>query len=113
MLDATAVHLHLTRGPPGGGADKAANAQTNGTTDTGYGGANGMSGIPSGMSGAASKVYNCLRTSPQSNEGLHVQQIATTIGMQINDVEKAGDELLGNGVIYTTVDDHTWAILDC
>jgi replication factor A2 len=32
--------------------------------------------------------------------------------MPVNEVFKAGDELLGLGVIYTTVDDETWAVLE-
>jgi replication factor A2 len=29
-----------------------------------------------------------------------------------NEVFKAGDVLLGEGFIYTTVDDETWAVLE-
>jgi replication factor A2 len=28
------------------------------------------------------------------------------------DVLRAGDDLLAGGLIYTTVDDHTWAVLE-
>ena len=37
---------------------------------------------------------------------------ATRINMDVNEVLKAGDELQGLGLIYTTVDDHTWAVLE-
>ena len=57
-------------------------------------------------------MYNLLQTAPQNNEGLHVHQIASELGIQPNDVFKAGDELLGDGLIYTTVDDETWAVLE-
>lgn len=68
--------------------------------------------LPAKISAVGRKVYNLLQTAPQNNEGLHVQQIATQLGVQMNDVFKAGDELLGDGLIYTTVDDETWAILE-
>jgi len=34
------------------------------------------------------------------------------LGMQVSEVLKAGDELVGHGKIYTTIDDNTWAILE-
>ena len=64
------------------------------------------------VSPGARRVYGALKTTPQNNEGLHVQNIAATLGMQIADVMKAGDELLSHGMIFTTVDDNTWAILE-
>lgn len=121
LLEATVVHLHFTRGPPNSGSK----AQTNGTyggqhqQQAGYGGTTGDTGqnyngksLPATTTAAARRVYNVLKTSPQSNEGLHMQDIAARLGMEMADVGKAGDELLGTGVIYTTVDDYTWAILD-
>lgn len=68
--------------------------------------------LPAGLSGNAKRVYNCLSTSPQSNEGLHIQDLAVRLKMEMSDLNKAGDELQNQGLIYTTVDDHTWAILD-
>jgi replication factor A2 len=41
-----------------------------------------------------------------------VFDIASALGVQLNDVFLAGDELLGEGLIYTTVDDKTWAVLE-
>jgi hypothetical protein len=32
--------------------------------------------------------------------------------MSVRDALTAADELLGQGLIYTTVDDETWAILE-
>lgn len=114
LLEATAVHLHFTKGPlealqANGGA--AAAAQQNG-----YGAQQQMTnGGDSGLAGitpVARRVYQCLKTSPQTNEGLHAQDIATRTGMEMTEVLKAGDELMGLGKVYTTVDDHTWALLD-
>ena len=60
----------------------------------------------------ARNVYRVLRDSPQNNEGLHVQSIASSTSMNVNDVLKAGDELLSHSMIFTTVDDNTWALLE-
>ncbi len=66
----------------------------------------------SALSMPARRVYQALRSSPQNNEGLHLQNIAAQLGMQVSEVLKAGDELVGHGKIYTTIDDNTWAILE-
>ena len=108
LLEATAVHLYLTRGPPGG---KGAldGAQSNGANT---GGMNGGAPLPAHLSAAAKKVYHILRTTPQSNEGLNIHDVASRAQMEIADVGKGADELLDSGMIYTTVDDNTWAILN-
>ncbi|PSK59252.1 hypothetical protein B9Z65_3576 [Elsinoe australis] len=109
LLEATAVHLHFTRGPPGGGGAGAGagkmGAMANGG---GMGGGDKMGSASS----AARKVFQCIEKTPQTNEGLHMQDIAMRTGMEVADVLKAGDELQSMGLIYTTVDDHTWALLD-
>lgn len=118
LLEATVVHLHNTRGPPGGangGAQK--NGASGGDTAMGgMGGAgtNGAGGkaLPAGLSQAARRVYGCLKTNPQSNEGLHAQQIASDLGMSPSEVERAGAELVDMALTYSTVDEQTWAVLD-
>jgi replication factor A2 len=110
LLEATAVHLHFTRGPPG--ATKA--GEQNGTSaDTGMtnGGGGGGGGLPAGASATARKVYEVIRTSPQSNEGLNMYDIAQRLDLQADEVLKSGEQLLDMGVIYTTIDDHTWALM--
>lgn len=109
FLEATAVHLFFTRGPPGGAGVKK---------DTTMGGMDGMDSNAAGqnkalphMSPAARRVYNLLHDEPQSNEGLHVQLIAAKLNLPVTDVARAGDELLTMGVIFSTVDEHTWALL--
>lgn len=111
LLESTAVHLFFTRGPPhaAGGAQGEA-AATNGAAAGGADGANGRA-LPS-MSPMARRLYNSLKETEQSNEGLHVQQLASLLGAGVNDVYKASEELLGSGLIFTTVDDNTWAILE-
>jgi replication factor A2 len=118
LLEATAVHLYFTRGPPES-ANGAVKAEGGMFVDAGYGGATngGAAGgvgkkLPAKTSAMARKVYNHLQNAPQNNEGLHVHQIAAQLGIPANEVFKAGDELLGDGLIYTTVDDETWAVLE-
>ncbi|KAK5162653.1 hypothetical protein LTR04_003152 [Oleoguttula sp. CCFEE 6159] len=113
LLGATVVHLHFTRGPPqslnkGGAANGAYGQQDGGAAGGDYGGGP----LPNTLSGAARKVYNLLKTAPQTNEGLQAQVIAVQLNMPTADVVKAGDDLVGQGLIYTTVDEHTWAVLD-
>lgn len=115
LLEAAVVHLHYTRGPPAGqGGANGTNGQTQangkGGESSDVTGGNRM--LPAGLSGNAKRVYYCLSTSPQSNEGLHIQDLAVRLKMEMSDLNKAGDELQNQGLIYTTVDDHTWAILD-
>jgi replication factor A2 len=113
LLEATAVHLHFTRGPPAGkGAAEnrgGAPAQNGGAAN--FGGP-AMGALPPGTSMAARQVYNVLLNTPQSNEGLHMHDIATRLQMNTSEVMKGSDELLDQGLIYTTVDDLTWAILN-
>ena len=111
LLEATVQHLIFTRGPVGGGEGQGQGqgGQANG------GGENGHAGgktLPAGMSVGARKIYACIQGAEQTNEGLHMQDIASRLGMELADVGKAGDELLTQGLIYTTLDDETWAVLD-
>jgi len=120
MLEATAVHLLFTRGPPpeagsGGGMGGGQN-QTGGYGakeeyggDTGMGGmgggggGGGASNLPSNTTPNAKKVWTTIRTRGGSNEGLHVNAIAQASGLQMQAVYSAVEELLGFGVVYTTV----------
>lgn len=117
LLEATYAHLYFTRGPPpedpGARAGGAAVYGGEPASALGVGGQSMIGGqaMPN-MSPAARRVYQAIKSTPQNNEGLHVQNIAATIGMNVNDVMKTGDELLSHSLIYTTVDDLTWAALD-
>jgi replication factor A2 len=64
------------------------------------------------MTSLARRLYNALKETPQSNEGLHVQLLASQLQAGVNDIYKAAEELIGIGLIFTTVDDNTWAILE-
>lgn len=111
LLEATAVHLFFTRGPPGAGANGHAAGGMNGVKmDSEETAMNGRA-MPA-MSPLARRLYNALKDTPQSNEGLHVQQLSTQLSVPTNDMYKAAEELLSQGLIFTTVDDNTWAILE-
>lgn len=108
LLEATAVHLFFTRGPPES-LDKIAIQNAHANLEGELAGARAL---PSNLSSLARRVHKVLETTPQSNEGLHMHDIASRLGVETVDVQHAGDELLNSGIIYTTEDDHTWAILD-
>ncbi|KAL8712962.1 MAG: hypothetical protein Q9220_002822 [cf. Caloplaca sp. 1 TL-2023] len=116
LLEATYVHLYFTRGPLES-KDGAGGAGIKGEMDGGdsdmkmENGAGGGRALPS-MSASARRVLQHLKESPQNNEGLHNQHIAASLRMPVTEVMKAGDELLTQSLIFTTVDDNTWAVLD-
>lgn len=108
LLEATAVHLFLTNGPP-----TSKDGQQNGGKANGVAGGNDMNGRPmQNMTPLARRLYNALKETPQSNEGLHVQMLASQLQAGVNDVYKAAEELIGIGLIFTTVDENTWAMLE-
>jgi replication factor A2 len=113
LLEATAVHLYFTRGPPEG-AENGVKSEGGMFVDSGLGNSAVAGGkkLPAKITGIARKVYELLQSEPQNNEGLHVNNIAQKLGVPSNEVFKAGDVLLGEGFIYTTVDDETWAVLE-
>jgi len=116
LLESTYVHLYFAKGDLS--SIKQERSASNGVQEqAGYGGAGGgdmaMGGgrMPN-VSVNARRVFQTLKSSVQSNEGLHVQNIAAIAGMNVADVHKAGDELLSHSMIFTTVDDETWALLE-
>ncbi|KAK0629727.1 hypothetical protein B0T17DRAFT_506250 [Bombardia bombarda] len=120
LLEATYSHLYFTKGVPqqqANGGDAGGDSMF---VDNGYAGTNAAA---AGTSGAGNEklagctrnarvMYDFINNSPGGNEGLHLNQIASGTGLSVRDVLSAADELLGNGVVYTTIDDETWAILD-
>ncbi|TVY45381.1 Replication factor A protein [Lachnellula subtilissima] len=106
LLEATAVHLYFTRGPPTGGEVKAEGGGDGGMfVDSNGGAAGGTSNASkvTKMSPIARKVYELLKSSTQSNEGLHVNVIAQQLHVPANDVYKAGDEFVKEIVSATTI----------
>ena len=128
MLEATYVHLYFTKGPlggQGGGANgddgmfvDGGNYNDNAGGNNGNGnGGNGGNTIQShsknaGCSQLAKKMFTFMSETHGGNEGVHVNIITSSTGMSVRDALTAADELLGQGLIYTTVDDETWAILE-
>lgn len=124
LLEATYVHLFLTRGPPGTLSGEAnTDGNVYGQQQQSYGAANGgtvgtdaqYQNQLQGMNAAANKVFNCIRSDAQtnkSNEGLHTQDIAARVGLPIDTVTKACYDLSNESLLFNTVDDETWSILE-
>ncbi|KAJ6444562.1 DNA-directed RNA polymerase I subunit RPA1 [Purpureocillium lavendulum] len=120
LLEATYVHLFFTRGPPGG--QQQQQQQQNGDSMFVDGGAGYGNGATAGAgqanskladcSPAAKNVFNYMNSTPGGNEGVHLNVISSSLGMSVRDVLMAAEDLLQRGLIYTTVDDETWAVLD-
>lgn len=120
-LEATYVHLYYTKGPLGGEGGGQHNGGGDGNAGAGDSmfvdsyGANG-GGETNAKLGAcgpgARKMFTYLSNAPGGNEGVHLNLITSGTGLSTRDVLGAADELLSQGLVYTTVDDETWAILD-
>lgn len=110
LLEATYVHLYFTKGPrEPGSAGGEGGAQEQG----GYGAQNGgdYGNALMGISAHGKMVYKFLKEECTTQEGLHMQQIASMLGMNMADVGKAGDELIQHSLIFPTIDDHTWVVM--
>lgn len=68
--------------------------------------------LPGSASPAAGLVYTTLMDFPCVQDGMHVEEIVSRVGLKLEEVLKAGDDLMSMGLIYTTVDDSTWAVMD-
>ncbi|KAF5027791.1 hypothetical protein F66182_90 [Fusarium sp. NRRL 66182] len=114
MLEATYVHLYFSKGPLGGanGEGDGMFVDGGGYNDSAGGNAGQASTKLAGCSGLAKKMFNFMNDAPGGNEGVHLNVITSATGMTVRDTLTASDELLGHGLIFTTVDDETWAILE-
>ncbi|KAI9842510.1 MAG: replication factor A protein 2 [Sclerophora amabilis] len=126
LLEATAVHLYFTRGPPEQFTNPDAAAATITTTGGAFNqagdgmddqqqqqqqvGAGGKQLPP--ISANARRVYNTLLSSPQTNEGLHMHNVAAQLGMNVPDAAKAADELYQKGIVFHTVDEETICLME-
>jgi replication factor A2 len=110
LLEATAIHLYFTRGPPPTpGQNGQARGVGNGPATNA--GADGVNGKPHSVSPQAWKMY-CTIKDIGVSEGMHAQMVASQLGMQVADVYRSAEELVTKGYIYTTVDEDTWAAMD-
>lgn len=128
FLEAAAIHLHLTRGPPeqfapAGGAEAITTygqpAHIKSGRDTAMGGMGGVQGgvggttsCPPNASVMARRVFDAIRAFPQNNDGIHTNIISQKSGMAMPEVLRGVDELLTLGVVYTTTDDNHIAAMD-
>lgn len=110
LLDATATHLFFTRGPPDTGKGQNG-ARTNEATSGPQQTMSNGQPLPT-MSAGARKLLQTLKATLQSNEGLHVQDLANQMGTNTSEAQRAAEELISLGLIFTTVDEFTWALLE-
>lgn len=92
--------MFVDDGGYGGGAGGDANQHAGGAAKLGN------------VSAPARRLYDFMLNAPGGNEGVHLQELSKGSGMTAREVLAAADELLGQGVIYTTIDDETWAVLE-
>lgn len=122
LLEATYVHLLLTRGDPQQGAQQQGRQQgaaggNAGDGDSmfvdggGYGTANEIQVKVAACSRTAQRLYNWMAHSPGGNEGLHINVMASGTGLSLREVMSAIEELSTQGVVYCTLDDETFAVL--
>ncbi|KAI1377737.1 replication protein A, subunit RPA32 [Hypoxylon crocopeplum] len=109
LLEATYVHLFFTKGGPVSGA--GAGGDGNAAADDSMFVETNDSAFLKTVSAKARKMYQYLNKA-ESNEGTNMHTIARDAGMTIQDVMAAAEELLGQGKIYTTLDDETFALLE-
>lgn len=111
LLEATYVHLALTKGPAGGTMQQP---QDDGDSMFVDGGDGGGSGAVQARVGSCSRnaqtVFNFLANTPGTE--VHLSQVMSGTGLSAKDIMAATDELLDRALIYTTQDDETWAIMD-
>ncbi|KAK3294776.1 uncharacterized protein B0H64DRAFT_194947 [Chaetomium fimeti] len=112
LLEATYVHLMLTKGASAGGTDADGDSMF---VDGGYGAGGGSGAAASdarlaSCSADARTVFNFMANSP--GHDTNISQIEAGTRMDSSTVSLAVQGLLDAGVIYTTDDDFTWAILD-
>lgn len=119
LLEAAAIHLHFTRGPPeqfaagaGGAPPPYAQSGNVKTEDIAMGGMGGNRNFPPNASSTSRRVYDTIRTLPANADGIHVQLISQKSGMAMPQVLKGVEELLELGISYTTIDDNHIAVMD-
>ncbi len=112
LLEATYVHLQLTKGAPGAGAGHGGgdSMDTGGDGMFVDGGDSGRAQLSS-CSRNARTFYTFVSNAP-GGDGQHLSQIATGTKMSARDIMAAAEELLNLGLIYTTEDDETWNVMD-
>ncbi|KAL2264324.1 hypothetical protein VTK26DRAFT_7290 [Humicola hyalothermophila] len=122
LLEATYVHLVLTRGgkqgqrPDDGGDGMFVDGGYGTAARTGGGGGRYSDEVQAKLnmcSKNAVRVFDFLANyADAGNDGAHANVVAGAISMGYRDVLAAGDELLQAGLVYHTADDETWAVME-
>lgn len=76
------------------------------------GGAASANGKLANQSKMARAVYDYISNTPGGSEGLNLYDIASAMGIAPEDCRREAENLMDAGVLYTTVDDDTWAMLE-
>ena len=64
------------------------------------------------LSTDAKTLYKYLKVRSMFTDGLHAEDIARDMNLQFDDVCQAAKELVENGLVFTTVNEYSWAALD-
>jgi replication factor A2 len=110
LLDATYVHLQLTRGAPKAGGNKGGDDDKMDMEPSGFG-ASSDAKLRS-VGAPARKVWHFIAKAPQGSDGVSLYEIAQGLSIEINEAQKATEELTSEALVYTTRDDETFAVLD-
>jgi len=117
LLETTAIHLHMTKGPPEqfgqttGGVGHQMHGQGHGRDvamggmSAPVGGGAGSRYYPPNASLHSRRILDAVMSKPQHTDGTHVNTIAQMSGLSLGEVEKAVYELTEAGIAYTTLDD--------
>ena len=122
LLEAVYSHLYFIKKSTGG-ADVGSGGGGHGGggdgdemfVDGGYGaGAGGAVGKVAalGLGKNAHTIVKFLSNTADRTDGMHIQMISEGTGLSIQELQAASDSLLSNGLVYTTRDDETWAVVD-
>jgi len=106
FAEATALHLHFTRGLPNGQSNGLSNGMTNG---------NGDMKVSAELEAQMQEhqlaphlrqiIMTISHLSENTTEGISIQQVARTVATDVDSVKKSVDQLCEDGVLYTTIDD--------
>jgi replication factor A2 len=110
QLEATAVHLYHTRGPPGdakhsvssGNAEPMDSVIHTNVQNIGF---NQAPDQYTNLSPLQRQIMAFVQSAPPTNEGVHVQNIAQGIHESSGSVLQAIEQLIMDGILYTTIDD--------
>lgn len=112
LLEATYVHLSLTKGAAAGGGQQQGGDGDGMFVDGGYGAgdARAVQARLAPCSRNAQAIFKFLLNA--AGEGQHISQVSSFTGLSNKDIMSAAEELLNEGLVFTTEDDETWAILE-